>query len=648
MPLVALSVAVVAAIVPYLPAAAGAWARARHGALTARFSLIQRVAVVPTPGDRYAPARTSITFRGAGSSELAGISVTGSLSGRHAGRLTRIGGGLGEVFTPAHPFAGGETVTVRAPLLDVTGVTGAPFSFRTARPASPAAATAALKAALASEESRPEQAARAASGPAGYTPPACPALTYKSAPNLGAGRMCMNTGVRTSGVPHGTYLFLTPGAAGAGIYGNDGRLYWWSPSKPGDDSMDESVVRYNGAPYLAVWSGSARNNSLGAIVLYDEHYQVAGTIQAGADFGPDKVDLHEFQLTPAGDALVGIYDPVTLSIGGVNQTVVQYVVQELSLIQTPAGISTGALLFEWDSLNDVPVSQSYLPQPPPAMSWDYFHGNAISADPEEGLVVSSRDTWGIYEIDDNPFSPMFEHVIWQVGARGDSTLVQPWCFQHNVTALGGYTYSIFDDGGTGPGCLPGSTQHPARAVIFRVDPSTRPATVTPVATYTHNPPIYAGFTGSAQVLPNRDVLIDWGNVPDVTEYSPTGSVRLDLSVGSFSYRGFRFAWVGEPLTLPSVAASVNGTNTDVWASWNGDTQVATWQVLAGPSATALAPVGKPQVDVLFETHIELPGTYQAVEVQALSSSGTVLGTSAPLIISSPVARLAKVPSILAG
>ena len=65
----------------------------------------------------------------------------------------------------------------------------------------------------------------------------------------------------------------------------------------------------------------------------------------------------------------------------------------------------------------------------------------------------------------------------------------------------------------------------------------------------------------------------------------------------------------------------------VAASWNGATQVASWKVLAGASATALAPVlTAPKSG--FETTIKASTAGPYVAVQALDASGNVLGTSA--------------------
>ena len=182
-------------------------------------------------------------------------------------------------------------------------------------------------------------------------------------------------------------------------------------------------------------------------------------------------------------------------------------------------------------------------------------------------------------------------------------------------------------GGVGPGCELGTADHPARGLIIRVDPSRHPATVSIVRSYEHRPAIDDICCGSFQQQPNGDVLIDWGQTPGMTEFDARGQVRMDLSLSTWSYRGLRFPWVGKPLTRPSVAARSVGAGTEVWASWNGATQVAAWQVLAGRSPSALRLVGASVPDRSFETPIALSGRYASVKVRALDTRGLVLGAS---------------------
>src|SRR5436305_8329878 len=162
------------------------------------------------------------------------------------------------------------------------------------------------------------------------SPQPCPTIRYHSAPSLDAQRACMNLDAPSRGAPRGTYLFLSPGGSngdGAGIFQDNGALVWWQPAG-GPEDHDMAVVHFRGQPYLALWSGrwTRAGNDRGDVSLYNEHYRRVGVITAGRPFRPDEVDLHEFRITPQGDALIGIWDPVTTMVGGHPDKVVQYVV----------------------------------------------------------------------------------------------------------------------------------------------------------------------------------------------------------------------------------------------------------------------------------------------------------------------------------
>jgi hypothetical protein len=66
-------------------------------------------------------------------------------------------------------------------------------------------------------------------------------------------------------------------------------------------------------------------------------------------------------------------------------------------------------------------------------------------------------------------------------------------------------------------------------------------------------------------------------------------------------------------------------STTVYASWNGATTVASWQLLSGASATQLTPVSTtPKAG--FETAIATPSA-AFYAVRALSAAGKVLAAS---------------------
>jgi hypothetical protein len=466
---------------------------------------------------------------------------------------------------------------------------------------------------------------------ASYSPPACQNLAFHSEPLLGAQRVCMNVGVRTHGTERRTYLFLTQGNAGTGVFRDNGTLVWWHRRPPGaTQSYDASVVHLWGHPYLAVWSGRVRevgNNHAqiryGTIALFNQHYRQVGTITAGRPFSPARLDMHELRVTPQGDALVDIYRPVRMTLNGHSVVVLDCVVQKLSLVRDASGIRTGKVLFQWSSLKHVPVSTSRLGEPGPDGGWDYFHLNAVAQDTDGNLLFSARDNWGVYKV-----NVRTGRIIWRLGVAGSPTLRVPWCYQHDITALGGHEYSLYDDGGEGPGCFPGSSGHAARAVIFRVDESTRPVRITPVRTLTHKPRIYSEFVGSVQRLDDGNLVVSWGTTPQITEYSPQGRVLMDVALSQQTYRGLRFAWTGLPSEPPSVAAAHQlGGGTRVWASWNGSTEVRAWRVLAGLSSRQMHAVTGRVHKQGFETSIPLAGTFTDVAVQALGKNGQVLATS---------------------
>jgi hypothetical protein len=104
-------------------------------------------------------------------------------------------------------------------------------------------------------------------------------------------------------------------------------------------------------------------------------------------------------------------------------------------------------------------------------------------------------------------------------------------------------------------------------------------------------------------------------------------LRSTINLSPLSYRAFRFPWKGQPSDDPAMVAERSSDDTvTLYASWNGATEVATWEVLAGPRPERLKPVGSvPRHG--FETMITLGTAVRYVGVQAKDSSGRVLGTS---------------------
>src|SRR5207248_9480605 len=99
-------------------------------------------------------------------------------------------------------------------------------------------------------------------------------------------------------------------------------------------------------------------------------------------------------------------------------------------------------------------------------------------------------------------------------------------------------------------------------------------------------------------------------------------------LGLVFYRIFRFPWIGHPQTRPSLAVSPGADgHINVYASWNGATQVTSWRVLGGAGPHSLKTLGVTSARTGFETAINVRSEPKYFAVQALGRKGMVLKTS---------------------
>ena len=388
-----------------------------------------------------------------------------------------------------------------------------------------------------------------------------------------------------------------------------GRMIWFQPLPPNQLAADFRVQQLGSQPVLTWWQGFTNNGSgRGEGVIYNTAYQQIATVQAGN--GLQGVDLHEFLVTPQGDAYIVAVSPV--HYGSLTKPLMDAVVQEID-------IKTGLVLFEWHALDHVPVSESFFKTNLAGHVYDPYHLNSIALDRVGNLVVSMRNTWAVYKIDHQTGA-----VLWTLGSNQSSF---KWAsgaavaFQHNAIEQPDGSITMFDDGGGPP------TVHRARAVRISVDQNRKTASL--VQQYPHTPALDTEFEGNAQVLPNGDVFVGWGQQPYFSEFSSSGKEIFDarFTSNTSSYRAYRMSWSGQPNTSPSIAAAPNNDGTtEVWASWNGATTVSSWQVLAGPSAGSLTPLMTARKGG-FETGMAASTGMPAFAVQALASNGQVLATS---------------------
>jgi hypothetical protein len=285
-------------------------------------------------------------------------------------------------------------------------------------------------------------------------------------------------------------------------------------------------------------------------------------------------------------------------------------------------IRTGKLLYTWDALKHISLGDSWASLPTNGFPWDAYHINSIQLLPHGQMLVSMRDTWATYLINIKT-----GRIVWTLGGKHSTFKLGPKAFfswQHDVRAYPGtQLISMLDDHccqETGGGTYV-SPSAPSRGLVLKLNQQTKTASF--VSRYGHGANFDTQYMGNLQPLPGGGEFAGWGSQPYFTEYTASGQQVLDayLPFPDISYRAIVSRWIGKPLYPPSGAARTSGGKTTVYASWNGATGVTSWRVLSGGKAVATAS------KYGFETRIPVPAGYHTFTVEALTSSGKVIGTS---------------------
>ena len=553
------------------------------------------VTISPLPGTPTALPQTQISFLGASAKSLGTIVVVGSSSGRHSGRLRSYSSATGASFLPSKPFTPGEQVTVHALWTRAKGKRSPiATSFTVAQPGvvplTEFPATPGKPTDVQSFQSLPE-----------LHPPA---VTVHQPPSAGS-------------APGDLFAapFLGPGQWGPMIFDNAGRLVWFRPLPAGEDAAGLRTQTYLGKTDLTWWQGRTitLGYGLGEDVIANSNYKTVAVVKAGNGL---QTDEHEFLVTPKGSAFVLAYSPLQTDLtsagGPASGLALDGVIQEID-------IHTGLVMWEWHSIGHVDVSESYSKLPAtPAAAFDYFHINSLSTDSHGNILISGRNTWALYQLDAHTGA-----VMWRLGGKKSTFALGPgvqFAYQHNAEWLPNGEISLFDDEGAPP------VKPPSRGEVIKLDPHAKTATLAGQLVRTSGP-LTTTSQGDTQALPGGGWMVGWGGFPNLTEFNAKGEMVYDaqLPAGENSYRVYRLPWSGQPSGPPAVVARTTGATMAVYASWNGATTVASWELFAGSSAAHLTQVSTTPRSG-FETTINAPAA-AFVQVRAISTAGKVLASS---------------------
>ena len=470
--------------------------------------------------------------------------------------------------------------------------------------------------------------------------------SFVSEPNLHPMKITVNTFL--PGTSSGL-IFLAPYAFSAdSIYGqpgslildNQGNPFWFRPlSSPNLMNTDFRVQQLYGQPVLTFWQGTLAtppaytNAPAGSAepgccyYILDRTYSVIKTVSAQNGFTPD---IHEFLITPSNTALFLSTKAVPMDLspygGPKNGYVQDFAVQEVDL-------NTNKLLFFWDALQHIPLTDSFEPAASAISSsniWDAFHLNSIGlTDTVNDILVSGRNTWTIYRIN-KPTG----NIIWELGGKQNSFTIESgaeFSWQHDARFLPNNLISLFDDNSSGTSTPPGAPSH---GLILQLDLVSMTASL--YRSYYHNPNITVSSQGNVQSLANSNKFIGWGQSQYYSEYFDAGNTESNPALNllydaqmpsnNYTYRAYRYDWVGTPFYPPSLAVNSSNGQITVYASWNGSTETATWQVFAGSNPIILSNVATAAKSG-FETSIGVTASGPYFQVKALNASGAVIGVS---------------------
>lgn len=168
----------------------------------------------------------------------------------------------------------------------------------------------------------------------------------------------------------------------------------------------------------------------------------------------------------------------------------------------------------------------------------------------------------------------------------------------------------------------------SRGKIIEVDTETWEATIVQA----FHPPddLLSKSQGSTQLLPNGNVMVNWGSEGAMTEFKSDGTpiFHTYMDTGALgeaveNYRGFRYNWTGIPNEAPAIIALEDDNSTQVYVSWNGDTRTKVWRFYEVKDGRKSF-IGESKRES-FETELTINRVgVKTVQAEALDAEGVLL------------------------
>lgn len=302
-------------------------------------------------------------------------------------------------------------------------------------------------------------------------------------------------------------------------------------------------------------------------------------------------------------------------------------------------ILTGEVLFGWDAMDHVPLSETFVPLNvsevgKPGQLWDYIHLNSVDKNFEGDYLISARHTSAIYKVSGEDGS-----IIWQLGGfnRSFEQIGFNFSFQHDARfqyqdgpiTIVSYLNNAADK--------ETETAEFSTAQLVKLDTDLMTATL--ISEWDRPDRNLTRLRGNVQVLDNGNIFVGWSENSYISEFTPDGELAFEAQFQSErfdTYRSYKFNFTGlpsEPPTLRSFAygkdSSADSTSTVSYVSWNGATEVVSWDFYANANDTSVEDftyIGNTN-KTGFETMFTVDGYMRYVMVEGIDKDGNVLGNS---------------------
>ncbi|KAI0016350.1 Arylsulfotransferase-domain-containing protein [Xylariomycetidae sp. FL0641] len=426
----------------------------------------------------------------------------------------------------------------------------------------------------------------------------------------------------------------TTAQGGSRIMTQDGELLWQLGS--GGEATNLTPTKLFGKDVLVYWTGdkvSNRGDSYGTVTILDDEYNFMYNVTLN---DPDLqlygkyeslVNEHEAFVTPSNTLVAISYDAIPWNLtaaGGPEEGWLRDgVVYEID-------IETNEVLFKWRASSTIPITASRCPLGQDSRggfgnssdsAWDYVHFNAAESY-GDGFVISSRHTFQAIHVKKSGEVEWILHG--EDGGDFEFDTAGTFRWQHDIRMHqreGELLMTIHNNENNYTAPYNATTVN-----LLKMDEEAR--TVDTVRVFQDpNDRVQSNSGGAVQLFDNGNIFVDHGSQPVIKEYAADGELLLSwrwgpagtpTGPGMGAYRGFKWEWKGYPTTKPAVSACKNTEGeVDVYMSWNGATEVGSWNVYAGAAnATTMSMVAEEVKKTGFETNTTIPSA-GSVQVEAI-------------------------------